>query len=460
MLGSMENSFSDDHAIAFGGYTFIPQRCELLAEDGRCIALGFRATLLLQALIAAGGRILSQQELLAQVWPGQDIHEGNLRVQIAALRKALAGARDMIGTVAGRGYLFSGRVRIKVRQAAAGARRGLPLPVTAMIGREQDVAIVLQRLASGRMLTLAGCAGIGKTLLALSVAHRLPLASGAEARWVDLDAAAPAQGVAGAIAAALALPGATPLPGLLRLIGARQLLLVLDNCEHVADECSRVADALLRHCPGVTLLATSRHPLLADEEAVYRVPPLAVPEEGEQDAALLAACSAVQLFLARARSADSAFAPEARTLAVIGTICRRLEGIPLAIELAAARVSVLGVDQTAAGLGDMLRLLRGGRRTAPARQQTLRAALDWSYVLLPETARAVLCRLAALPACFTLDAAQEALRPHGLDDAQVAGSLASLAAHSLLVPEAGRYRMLATTRAYGMERARHLPSTV
>ena len=446
--------------MAFGGFKFIPQRCELLADDGRCIALGLRATLLLQALIKAGGRILSQQELLAQVWPGQDIHEGNLRVQIAALRKALAGARDLIGTVAGRGYLFSGRVRIEALQAAAAVRSGLPLPVTAMVGREEDIAVVLQRLASERMVTLAGCAGIGKTLLALSAAHRLPQACGAGARWVDLDAAGPAQGVAGAIAAALALPASAPLPELLRLIGARQLLLVLDNCEHVAAECSRVADALLQHCPGVTLLATSRHPLLAEGESVYRVPPLAVPDEGERDAALLAACSAVQLFLARARGADSAFAPDARTLAVIGAICRRLDGIPLAIELAAARVSALGVDQTAAGLGDMLRLLRGGRRTAPARQQTLRAALDWSFVLLPETARAALCRLAALPACFTLETAQDVLRPHGLDDAQVAGSLASLAAHSLLVPEAGRYRMLATTRAYGIERARHRPSTV
>lgn len=458
MLDHMETAFPDDHALAFGSYKFIPQRCELLAGDGRCIALGLRATLVLQALIAAGGRILSQQELLAQVWPGQEVHEGNLRVQIAALRKALADARELIGTVAGRGYLFAGRVRVEPLPARG--RSGLPLPVTAIIGRGEHMAVVLQRLGAERMLTVAGCAGIGKTLLALSVAHRLPLAGGAEARWVELDGAGAARTVAGAIAAALALPDCTPLPALLRAIGDRRLLLVLDNCEHVAAECSAVADALLQHCPGVTLLATSRHPLLAAGESVYRLPPLAVPEEGEQDPALLAACSAVQLFLARAQCADSAFAPAPRTLAVIGAICRRLDGIPLAIELAAARVPALGVEQTAAGLSDILRLLRGGRRTAPARQQTLRAALDWSYVLLPETARTALCRLAALPACFTLETAQQVLQSHGLCDVDVAGNLASLVAHSLLVPEAGRYRMLATTRAYGLERGRHLPSTV
>jgi predicted ATPase len=233
------------------------------------------------------------------------------------------------------------------------------------------------------------------------------------------------------------------------------VLLVLDNCEHLPDAVARLAEELLQRCPQLRLLVTSRQPLLAAGETVWRVPPLAVPDVDVVDAAHLLQYSAVQLFVARVRAADGGFLPAQRVAVQIAAICRRLEGLPLAIELAAACVPALGVEQTAAGLEDMLRLLRRGRRNAPLRHQSMRAALDWSYALLAEPMRCALRHLAALPDGFGIEAAAAALAPHGFSLYEAIDALAGLVSHSLaMVDHSGpraRYRLPSTTRAYALE---------
>ena len=481
----------DTEIIAFGRCTLLPGRGELRAGDGggqgRIVALGPRATAVLMALIASRGNVVSQNQLLALAWPGQDIHASNLRVQIAALRKALGEDRNLIGTVAGRGYVFSGRLSAAPAAAtgAAGAAgvarrsvarhgaRQLPLPMAELIGREAQLQDVLARLDSCRLLTLAGTGGIGKTLLALAMAHRTAAASTGGVAWAELAEACDAPGVGAAVACALGVgapvsvavagaaaayaeAGAGHTPATLAAhIGDQPMLLVLDNCEHLADAAARLVELLLQRCPQLRLLVTSRQPLLAAGETVWRVPPLAVPDVDVVDGAHLLQYSALQLFVARVRAADSSFHPSPRMAVQIAAICRRLEGLPLAIELAAACVPALGVEQTAAGLDDMLRLLRRGRRNAPLRHQSMRAALDWSYALLAEPMRCALQHLAALPDGFTMEAAVTALAPQGFSLYEAIDALAGLVSHSLALVDHGgpraRYRLSSTTRAYALE---------
>ncbi|WP_082616521.1 winged helix-turn-helix domain-containing protein [Massilia sp. Root418] len=507
----------DTDIVAFGRHMVLPGRGELQSEDkngeSRTIVLGPRATAVLMALIASRGNVVSQDALLAQAWPGQDIHASNLRVQIAALRKALGEDRNLIGTVAGRGYVFAGRLSttaataLTAPAAARPCTRQLPLPMAELIGREAQLRDALARLDGCRLLTLAGTGGIGKTQLALAIAHRVALAPAGSVAWAELAEIRDAAGVAAAVACALGLesgdsggsgalwepagtgasgepkgwecsggsgdpgdpgdsgasagrgdPGAagghTPAT-LAAHIGQQQLLLVLDNCEHLADAVARLVEALLQRCPHLRLLLTSRQPLLAAGETVWRVPPLAVPDVDMVEGAHLLQYSALQLFVARVRAADSAFVPTPRMAVQIAAICRRLEGLPLAVELAAACVPALGVEQTAAGLEDMLRLLRRGRRNAPLRHQSMRAALDWSYALLAEPMRCALQHLAALPDGFTIEAAVAALGGEGFSLYEAIDALAGLVSHSLALVDHGgpraRYRLPATTRAYALE---------
>jgi predicted ATPase len=260
-----------------------------------------------------------------------------------------------------------------------------------------------------------------------------------------------------AVALGLALPAGAESPErVAAALGAKRLLLVLDNCEHVIEATARLAEALLRTNPHARVMATSREPLRAPGEYVYRVLPLQVPAEGTEDREDPLEAAAVQLFVARAQAMDLRFALNARTAAITGAVCRRLDGIPLAIELAAARTTTLGVDGLAARLDDRFRLLTGGHRTALPRHQTLRATLDWSYELLPAVERTVLHRLAVFAGAFTLEAASAVAASAELDASTVVDSVGNLAAKSLVVVEAAapvtRYRLLETTRAYALEK--------
>ena len=266
----------------------------------------------------------------------------------------------------------------------------------------------------------------------------------------------------------LKLGGEISAESVARAIGGRNLLLVLDNCEHVIDAVANLAETLTRLCPRTTIVATSREVLRIDGEFVYRVPPLDVPALGQAAPDYIMQYSAVELFVARTKALNGGFSPRAEDLASIATICRRLDGIPLAIELAAASAAALGIMHVSLGLRDRFALLTRGRRTALARQRTLRATLDWSHELLPEAERRLLRRLAVFAGGFTTDAAAAVVADTGLDAAMVTDSIANLVSKSLVVlgPTQGatRWYLLETIRAYALEklaeRARPTPSLV
>jgi predicted ATPase/DNA-binding SARP family transcriptional activator len=343
------------------------------------------------------------------------------------------------------------------------AMTNVPASFGGLIGRDGAVSEVRTLLGSGRLVTLTGPGGVGKTRLALAVAAQL--AGGyPDGTWlVELATETGEAGVAELVAAAVGLSdSAAPGPLADRLAGAlgsRQLLLVLDNCEHVIGPVAALAGRLLRAGPGVRILATSQEPLAIGGEQRWEVPPLGLPGPGQDDAELVAEAGAVQLFAARAAAADPGFAVDAGNARAVASICRRLDGIPLALELAAARVRALGVHTLAGRLDDRFRLLTAGQRGAPARQRTLRAMIDWSWELATGPERIVLRRLAVHADGCTLTAAEQTCAGEDLDQADVADLLARLVDRSLVTVTAEgvdepRYRLLESVAAYGTERLR------
>ena len=468
--------------IAFGRFLLLPHRRELLAE-GRPIKLGGRAFDVLMALIEARGAVVSKHALMARVWPDRIVEENNLQWQISALRAAFGADRNLIRTVSGRGYQFTAEIDTPYDspEADAGtaiadaprdpreARRdggipgelpptNLPEPISELVGRDDVLDEILSLASAHRLVTLTGAGGIGKTRLALAAARRL-LPQFADGVWLaEFSPIADAGLVPVAVAAAIGLDlgGDISAPRVSQALAGRVLLLVLDTCEHVIGAAAALAEAALRAGRALHLLATSREPLRAEGEWVYPVPPLAVPAEDAEDADDLLRYGGVRLFVERLRAAEPHFAPDRRSAAMIAAICRRLDGIPLAIELAAARAAVLGVEEVATHLDDRFRILTGGRRTALLRHQTLRATLDWSYELLSEPERVILRRLAVFAGVFRLEAASAVIASPEIAPAEVVDGIANLVAKSLVTLVAGgtvaRYRLLDTMRAYGLEK--------
>jgi predicted ATPase/DNA-binding winged helix-turn-helix (wHTH) protein len=451
----------DPVTIEFGRFKVVPHRRELLA-DGRPVELGGRAFDTLMALIDARGTVLAKDELIGLVWPGQIVEENNLPAQISVLRKVFGADRQLIRTVAGRGYQFTGEIRITAGTAAgppASRKTNLPEAVSELIGREAELAEVTALATAHRLVSLVGAGGIGKTRLSLEVARNLPPRFPDGVFVAELGPLSSPVLVPGAVASALGLTrvaGTVSYEGVAGAVGTRKLLLVIDNCEHVIEAAAGMAEALLRARPGVSLLATSREPLRVSGEYVYRVPPLDVPAEDNQDIEDVFRHSAVKLFVSRAHAAEPRYVAEGRVAAATASICRRLDGIPLAIELAATRIDAFGVDGVAARLDDRFRLLSGGIRTALPRHQTMRATFDWSYELLSESERAILRRLGVFAGAFTLDAAGVVAASADIVASDVADSVANLVGKSLLSADVGgavvHYRLLETTRAYAREK--------
>ncbi len=339
-------------------------------------------------------------------------------------------------------------------------RRRLPLETSTFVGREHELAELRTLLGRTRLLTLAGTGGAGKTRLALELAREREDGHADGAILVELDSVGEGSDVPDAVAEALdlrALPGRALLDAIAADLAPRELLLVLDNCEHVIGSSAALADALLRSAPRLTILATSREPLRVPGEVVFRVPSLAIPDpDAAELPAELLSYEAVRLFVERAGAAAPGFELDESNAAAVARICHRLDGLPLALELAAARTDALAADALAERLDDRFRLLRAGSRTAPTRQQTLEAALDWSYELLADVERVLLRRLAVFSGGFTLEAAEEVCAGEGLEEAQVADVLARLVEKSLVTTEerqaARRYRLLETIRAYASAR--------
>jgi predicted ATPase/DNA-binding winged helix-turn-helix (wHTH) protein len=449
--------------IEFGNYQIRLHRRELV-HAGVPVELGGRAFDVLMALIEAEGTILAKDDLMRRVWPDRVVEENNLQVQIAALRRALGADRDLIRTVAGRGYQFAGELSASPgppphdSAPAARAPTNIAPAVSALIGREAVLEEIIHLALAHRLVTLSGAGGIGKTRLSLEAGRRL-LPRFAGGVWVaELGPLADEELVPVTVASALGLTlasGALSPERVAAALGTRQALVVLDNCEHVIDAAARMAEALLRVSPVACVLATSREPLRTADEYVYRVPPLDVPAEQPHSPDDLARFGAVRLFIERARAADPHFVADQSATEVVAAVCRHLDGIPLAIELAAARTPLLGLNGLAARLDDRFRLLTGGFRTALPRHQTLRATLDWSYELLPEAERVVLRRLGVFAGAFDLDSATAVTATAPLTESDIVECLVNLVAKSLLTAVGtgiAQYRLLETTRAYALEK--------
>jgi predicted ATPase/DNA-binding winged helix-turn-helix (wHTH) protein len=448
--------------FAFGPFRLFPAQ-QLLLEGEVPVRLGARARDLLIALVGQAGQVISKEALSARLWPNIAVEEGTLRVHVAALRKALRDGQEgrrYITNVAGRGYSFVGEVVATDEPDPTAIAPPAPMPPLSMarlFGRAEVVETLSTKLAQQRLITITGPGGIGKTSVALAVADRMRPQLPEGICVVDFAPLADSKLVPTALASALGIGvlSENPLPSLVALLHDREMLIVLDNCEHVIDAAALLAESLVQGGARLRILATSREPIRVPGETLFRLAPLAMPEVSDGLTAPIAMTySAVQLFVERAAMCLGEFSLTDAHAPAVANICRRLDGIPLAIEMAAGRVDVFGIAGLAGVLDDRFRLAMRGRRTALPRHQTLSTTLDWSYQLLPETERLVLRRLAVFAGFFTLTEATGVLVDRG--GADNLESMANLAAKSLLVVNletpVPTYRLLETTRAYALQK--------
>jgi predicted ATPase/DNA-binding winged helix-turn-helix (wHTH) protein len=437
-------------ALCFGP----AQRFELqpaerrLLVDGKPAALGRRALDVLIALAERPDHLLTKSELLDRVWPGLVVEEANLQMQISNLRKVLGG--ELITTVPGRGYRFAATVGSAAAKSAAAPAATRVLAGPRLIGRDLDLARLegLLQAGSGACVTLVGSSGVGKTSLARAAAARWPDRS----VWVDLAALAQGQQIAGALARALDLQltgGEAEAPAqLLAALQGQVLLLVLDNAEHLIESCAELA-TLLRPLASVQLLVTSQVPLAVAGERVLRLEPLALPgPEAPLDDGALA------LLVERIVAADHRFAATPAALPLLHAVCAQLDGLPLALEMAAARVPLLGLQGVHDALAQRFALLTRGHRDAATRHRTLQNALDWSYGLLGTGEQRLFRALGVFADGFTLELAIALMTDEASARWELIDGLTTLADRSLLVVGDGdppRYRLLQTMRAYALE---------
>jgi predicted ATPase/DNA-binding winged helix-turn-helix (wHTH) protein len=466
--------------FAFGPFQLLAARRELLAH-GVPVTLGQRAFEILLMLVNRHGQLVTKDELMAEVWPGVVVEENNIQVHVSALRKVLATAGDgerYLLTVAGRGYRFVAPVKREsaaelkaplasapdrtaaVPAAIGAAANNLPQQLTTLIGREADLANIKARLGSHRLVTLTGSGGVGKTRLAIE-AGRNVLDRYPDGVWLaELAPLNDSQLVTSIIGDVLGVSlnaAGGAIETLASALKNKQLLLILDNCEHVIAEAARVAEALMRSCPRLSILASSRERLAIAGESIVRVPSLPAPEaSGTLTAARAREYAAVRLFVERASALGGGFALTDANAATVGSICQRLDGIPLAIELAVPRLKVLSPERLARGLDERFRLLTAGSRTALPRQQTLHALIDWSYALLSDAEKILLARLSVFFGTAALASIAAVVASAEIPAEQVGDLLLSLVEKSLVHadPAGGefRYGLLESTRYYASEK--------
>jgi predicted ATPase/DNA-binding winged helix-turn-helix (wHTH) protein len=441
----------------------------VLYRDQAPTSLGARAVDVLTVLVMAQGRLVGKAELLEKVWPGLVVEENNLQVQISALRKQLGASA--IATVPGRGYRFCLPVRVNLRAdedltpqlahawptdaspppARVGLKPGLIPAVGALVGREGDL-LAIGALGRSPLITLVGPAGIGKTTLCLALASKLADQSADGAVWVDLTSVADPSLVSSTVLQSVGIsPGSPdPIDTLVQALAGHELLLVIDNAEHLQEAVARMVRAILRGAPRIRMLVTSQLPLRVEGERIYRLGPLKLPQPGEADE-VARQHGAVALFVDEVKALHRPFEADGDALARVVRICRRLDGLPLAIKLAAARVPVLGLQGVEERLDERFKLLQTRAGTAATRQQTLLAALDWSHDLLSEAERAVFRRLAVASGSFSIELARRLAGDLDMDEWGVIDLLADLVDRSLVIAEGDewpRYRLLDSMRDY------------
>jgi predicted ATPase/DNA-binding winged helix-turn-helix (wHTH) protein len=454
-------------AFAFGSFRLIPRRRALL--DGETpVRLGSRALDILIALVERAGEVVTKQDLMSRAWPDVFVEEANLKVHIGVLRRVLGNARSVGGSIVnvpGRGYSFVAPVKrledelaSAPRNVASNKPHNIPYTATRVIGRDRVINDLAEQLQKRRLLTIVGAAGIGKTTVGLALAKRLAPAYRDGSFFVDLSSLQNPQTVPAAIASALAIQVRSQysVAELVERLQNRQLMLVLDNCEHLIEPVAFFAEALVSKTVDVHLLATSREPLRVSGEWAYRLPPLDLPPPSSRPSPADALSFAgVELFTERAMASLDTFALTDANAPIVADICRRLDGIPLAIEFAAAQVDFLGVQGIADRLDDQLWFLNKGRRTAFSRHQTLRTTLDWSYRLLPSAEQSVLARLSVFRGSFTIASAIVMGGSSQVSASDVPEALANLVTKSLVTADASsetvHYRLLEITRVYALE---------
>ncbi|PTE10874.1 ATP-binding protein [Mesorhizobium helmanticense] len=457
--------------ISFGPYRLIPAQ-RLLLRGEEAVDVGSRALDILIALAEATGEVVGQRQLMARAWPNVVVGEGSLRVTIAELRKVLGDGQSggrYIANVTGRGYCFVASVDRAATQPPMSLlppsepplvpKHKLPARLARMIGRHDAVEALSTLLTSRRFVSVVGPGGMGKTTVAISIAHALLDEFDNAVYFVDLGAVTDANLVSCAVAAVLGVfvQAQDPLPGLLAFLAGRRLLLVLDNCEHVIDTAASLTERLYNDAPEVYILTTSREALRAEGEHVHLLTPLNYPTVREDlTAAEVMATPAVQLLMERAFASGYTVPLTDADAPTVAAICSRLDGIALAIELAGSRVGTYGLQGTADLLSNRFKLLWQGRRSAPPRQKTLAAMLDWSFNLLSDRDRRVLSRLSAFVGVFTLEAAQAVAADDQTDAIEVAEAISSLIDKSLVwvAPIGGiaHHRLLDSTLAFAAEK--------
>ncbi|MGY3651115.1 DNA-binding winged helix-turn-helix (wHTH) protein [Bradyrhizobium sp. LM4.3] len=391
---------NEDSAISFGPFRLFP-KSRLLEKEGSPLHVGGRALDILIFLAGRPGEVVDKRELVKRIWADVNVDEGSLRFHIAALRKALGdtgkSARYVVN-VPGRGYCFVASFAQPAppaapRPAEIAAPRSLPAQLTKMVGREDVIEKISNGLSLYRFMTVVGPGGIGKTAVAVTVGHRRSQDFGGRVFFVDFGPLRDASHIATTIASALGLTisAEDPTPALLTFLKTGPALLIFDSCEHVLDNLAPLVERIVREAPQLRVLATSRESFRSEGERIFRLFPLDCPPEREGLAvAEVLAYPAAQLFVERIAQSSGPFQLSAEEAPLVANICRRLDGIALAIELAAGRVNAYGIAGTASLLDSRFSLQWRGRRTAVPRHQTLAAALDWSYDLLPAAESATL----------------------------------------------------------------------
>jgi predicted ATPase/DNA-binding winged helix-turn-helix (wHTH) protein len=457
------NASNPQGTATFGPFTLIPAR-HLLLDGEVPVRLGSRALTLLCALVERAGAVLSRDELVAKIWPATVVEETSLRVQVAALRKVLGegerGGRYIVNVV-GRGYSFAapvtwGHLTPTADTADKPSRRhNLPSRLTRAIGRDDVVEALGVQIARRRLVSIVGPGGVGKTTVALAVAEVALRTFEDGVFFVDLAPLSDPKAVSSALLAMLAVsaPPGEALPALSAFLRRRRMLLIFDNCEHLIDAVAQLADGLVRTCVGLHVLTTTREPLNVEGEWVHRQTALATPDPAERlTVATAFDYPSVRLFVERATANCDSFVLTDANLSAVRHVCFRLDGMPLAIELAAGRTESLGVHGVAERLDNLFSVLTHGRRNSDPRHRALKALLDWSHDLLSEGERKVLRRLSVFRAAFTLESACHLAADEGLDGPTVVEHLLSLVDKSLVTvntnDDIAHYRLLFATRKF------------
>lgn len=462
-------------AYVFNNFRLLPAE-RLLKQDGHNVYVGSRALDVLLILVSRAGQLVGKEELLERVWPGLSVEENNLVVQVHALRRALGDNRDnrYIQTVAGYGYRFVVPVTVDqtpqtvieaiapppVSPAPSARRNNLARPATPLVGRGADCVRIAAVLKQHQLVVITGAGGVGKSRVALQVGDDIA-ADYPDGVWLaelaEIVASRPVEDAIAAVFGVTVEPGRSAVDAIVLYLRHQRLLLILDNCEHVVAAVARLVHAVMRQCPGVAILATSRERLMIPGEFGIQLPPLSLPARSTGlTAAQALAYASIELFVERAASLIDGFVLSDEDAPAIAEICLKLDGIALAIELAVPRLRILSPKELSARLDKRFGLLTGGNRTALPQHQTLRALIDWSYDLLDEDERVLLRRLSIFAGGWTLRTATGVAATAPIEDFQIIDLMSLLIDKSLVVQDTlngvPRYRLLESTRQYAMEK--------